>query len=75
MNMKYGKSELSFNIDQDRVTKILEPNERPGIEDALRCVQEALNNPIGVPPLKELVNRKNPKSVVIVVNDITRPTP
>lgn len=75
MNMKYGKSELSFNIDQDRVTKILEPNERPGIEDALRGVQEALNNPIGVPSLKELVNRKNPKSVVIVVNDITRPTP
>jgi len=75
VNMKYGKTELSFEIGRDRVVKILEPNERSGIENALEGVQDALKNPIGTPPLGELVRQKKPRDVVIIVNDITRPTP
>jgi len=75
VNMKYGKTELSFEIGRDRVVKILEPNERSGLENALEGVQDALKNPIGTPPLGELVRQKKPRDVVIIVNDITRPTP
>lgn len=75
VDMKYGETEISFEIDCDRVIKILEPNERPGIEDAIEGVRKALRNPIGTPPLGDLVRQQKPNNVVIVVNDITRPTP
>lgn len=75
MQMKYGKSEISFDIDQDRIIKTLKPNERPGVADPLDAVKEALRNPIGTPSLADLLEAKKPQNVVIVVNDITRPTP
>lgn len=75
MQMKYGKSEIAFDVDQNRIIKTLEPNERPGISDPLNSVKEALKNPVGTRPLADLVSAKKPKNVVIVVNDITRPTP
>ena len=75
VNMKYGKTEVSFEIDHDRVIKLLEPNEKPGIENAIEGVQKALRNPISTPPLGDLIRQRKPKNIVIVVNDITRPTP
>jgi len=75
MQMKYGKSEIIFDIDQNRVIKTLEPNERQGISDPLNAVKKALKNPVETPPLADLLLAKKPKDVTIVVNDITRPTP
>lgn len=75
MQMKYGKSEIIFDIDQNRVIKTLEPNERRGISDPLNAVKKALKNPVETPPLADLLLAKKPKDVTIVVNDITRPTP
>jgi len=73
--MRYGRSEISFDVDQHRVIKTLWPNERPGKLDPLNAVREALKTPIGTPSLADMLEARKPQNVVIIVNDITRPTP
>ncbi len=75
MELNYGRSKVSFSISEERINKILKANEEPGIEDPLAAAFEAVNNPIGTAPLLDLLKEKNPKDIVIIVNDVTRPTP
>lgn len=75
MELNYGRSNVSFSISEERINKILKANEEPGIEDPLAAAFEAVNNPIGTAPLLDLLKEKNPNDIVIIVNDVTRPTP
>jgi nickel-dependent lactate racemase len=54
---------------------VLRPAKIKGLPDPLAETRKALKNPVGAPPLLELLRAENPKKVVLVVNDITRPTP
>ena len=51
----------------------LTPLEQPAVKDDIQEIKKALANPIGTRTLKEI--SKGKKSAVIVVNDITRPSP
>ncbi|GAW93498.1 nickel-dependent lactate racemase [Calderihabitans maritimus] len=75
LRLKYGREELAAEIPDRNVLNTVLPNEGPGVEDPLAAVREALENPIGSPRLGEIVFRKKPRKVAIVVNDVTRPTP
>ncbi|MFT9846301.1 nickel-dependent lactate racemase [Aneurinibacillus sp. REN35] len=67
----YGKEGLSIEAPEQSV--ILEPKNLPGLADEEGAVRKALRNPIGLPPLREMV--KGSDKVAIVISDITRPTP
>lgn len=67
----YGKEGLTINVPDDSL--ILEPKNLPGLKDDMGALREALQQPIGSPPLKEMV--KATDKVAIVISDITRPTP
>lgn len=69
--LMYGKQGLSIDIPDHSV--VLEPKEIAGLVDEEQGVLAALRNPIGTLPLKDLV--KETHKVVIVISDITRPTP
>ncbi|ADL12720.1 nickel-dependent lactate racemase [Acetohalobium arabaticum] len=75
MKLKYGEEELNF--DQSRLTKsrVLLPNEQRGVADPLKAVKDSLQNPINSLSIAELVNEELPDKVVIIVNDVSRPTP
>ncbi|MCK8826935.1 nickel-dependent lactate racemase [Natroniella acetigena] len=75
MKLKYGREKLEFDDERLPSVKILEPNERQGLVKPLDAVRERLKNPLGAKPLTELVKQKAPEQVVIVVNDVSRPTP
>jgi len=68
----YGKKEIEVRIPGKNYLATLMPQYRPGVKDEAGEIRRALENPIGTPRLGEIVRGK--KSVVIVVNDITRPT-
>ena len=51
----------------------MEPNERPPVSDPDAATREALAQPIGMQPLREVA--RSAKTVAIVVDDISRPTP
>jgi nickel-dependent lactate racemase len=69
--LMYGKQGLVIDIPDHSV--VLEPKEIAGLANEEQGVLTALRNPIGTQPLRELV--KETSKVVIVISDITRPTP
>ena len=67
----YGKDNLSIQLPDNAF--VVEPTNMAGLQDTNREITDALRNPIGTSPLKEMV--KPSETVAIAISDITRPTP
>ncbi|WP_371371099.1 nickel-dependent lactate racemase [Sporomusa aerivorans] len=67
---KYGKGKVNFTIDASLITDELYIKEYPVLPNPAEAVREAIHNPIGAKPLREIV--KPGETVVFIVNDTTR---
>ncbi|HEY9055134.1 MAG TPA: lactate racemase domain-containing protein, partial [Rectinemataceae bacterium] len=74
-DLKFGSTTLPLDLEDSRILEVVLPGERPPLEDPQASVRHVLASPEGSPPLLDLLKAANPKRLVIVVNDITRPTP
>jgi nickel-dependent lactate racemase len=72
VKLAYGKEGLWIELPADNVT-VVEPRFVPGLPDETEAIRSALREPIGTPPLRDLV--KPDDTVAIVFSDITRPQP
>jgi nickel-dependent lactate racemase len=73
--LAYGKGALTFTLPEGVNPVVIVPDEKPGLADPLASARAAVAAPIGTPPLAAMLRSARPKTVVVVVNDITRPTP
>jgi len=73
--LKRGRGTEAFTLEDSRILQVVLPPETNLKPCTLRDVDGALDNPVGTPPLLDLLQRKKPRKIVLVVNDITRPTP
>jgi nickel-dependent lactate racemase len=73
VELAYGKTGLEITLPDDADVTVVEPSYMPGLGDAEAALREALQDPIGSPPLRELVEPGD--RVGIAFSDITRPTP
>lgn len=73
--LNYGINKVNGQIPDANVAGVLLPVESHGLADGEAAVRKALEKPIGTPRLAELAQAKKPEKVVVVVNDVTRPTP
>ncbi|MGI6783412.1 MAG: nickel-dependent lactate racemase [Aminivibrio sp.] len=73
--LKIGRGTEAFTLEESKILQALTPPESGLKPCGPRDVEHALDNPIGTGSLGELLAKKKPSNVVIVVNDITRPTP
>lgn len=71
--LKYGNSLLKMKIDDKNLMGIYTPKDLPKVVDVEKEVLRSLMDPIGSSPLRYLA--KDKKNVVILVSDITRPSP
>jgi len=71
--LPYGTGEIRVHIPNKNYLTSITPRFRPGVEDEAGEITRALQHPVGTPPLREMAKRG--MKVVIVVNDVTRPTP
>ena len=71
VKLAYGRTGLTVSLPDN--TDIVAAPSLPGVANPAIALLEAIRNPIGSPPLAELV--KPGDRVVIVHSDITRPTP
>jgi nickel-dependent lactate racemase len=69
--LQYGKDALRITVPDH--STVIEPSHLEGLKDDKAAVMAALKQPIGMPPLREMV--KSTDKVAIVISDITRPTP
>jgi nickel-dependent lactate racemase len=73
VNLLYGRKGIDVSLPEDiRVTVVHKHPMRP-LNDPVRAVEQALDNPVGSPPLAEMARGK--KSACILICDITRPVP
>ncbi len=73
VKLLYGKSGMVLRVPAYAV--VLEGKDIPAIAEPASAVSEAMRNPIGSPPLAELIGKKRPRTVAITISDITRPVP
>jgi len=74
ISMPYGKKIIKFKIPKKNLVFTIAPNYVKGARDEESEIRKALQNPIGCDSLSEIARKKAGKAV-IVINDITRPTP
>jgi nickel-dependent lactate racemase len=72
VRLQYGTTGLDASIPSDNVT-LIEPRFVEGLADEAEAFREAVRNPIGTPPLREIV--KSHDRVAVVIADSTRPLP
>jgi len=73
VKLPYGKGEIEFDLDSDRVLGLISPSEVAPTETPSLEVERALKRPIEGDTIEELAPRG--KTVAIAVDDITRTTP
>jgi len=72
VKLAYGKEGLWVELPDENVT-VVEPRFVPGLPDEREAIRKALRDPMGTPPLRELV--RSTDTVAIAFSDITRPMP
>jgi len=75
MKLKYGKEKIRLPIQDKNIVKILNLEKQKVLLNPENSLKELFKNPINSPPLRDLIIQKKAKKVLIIVNDITRPTP
>jgi len=75
MKLKYGKEEIQLPIQDQNIIQILNSNKQKALLYPENRLKNLLKNPINSSSLKDLVNQKKAKKILVIVNDITRPTP
>ena len=75
MKLKYGKEEIRLPIKDENIIKILNLKKQKALLNPENSLKELFKNPISSPSLRDLIIQKKAKKVLIIVNDITRPTP
>lgn len=73
VNLAYGKTGLTLDLPDAWNVHVVEPAYPPALPEPLRQLGAALEQPIGAPPLREMV--KSTGTVGIILNDLTRATP
>ncbi|MFH0848367.1 MAG: nickel-dependent lactate racemase [archaeon] len=72
INLAYGQAHLSVELPDDQTTVII-PKHLEGLTDERAAVLQSLDNPTGMPPLRDLI--RPTYKVCITFTDITRATP
>jgi len=75
MKLKYGKEEVRLILPNKNILQVLNLKEQEVLSNPEEKLKYLLKNPIGSPSLKELIFQKKAQKILIIVNDITRPTP
>ena len=76
MKFDYGKNGLEIDIDPTWDATIFHPKKQEIIKNPVQAITHSIENPIGSPPLRDIIKeKKEVNNVCIVVNDATRPVP
>ncbi|MEI7827125.1 MAG: lactate racemase domain-containing protein, partial [Euryarchaeota archaeon] len=78
VTLKYGQGETSVILNDKNLIQVIEPQDIEVLDEEKEIIR-AMNDPVGTLTLREIVSQKkaskNDLSAVIIVSDVTRPTP
>ena len=73
VDLLYGRKTLTVRLPDDLRVTMIGKHPMDPVREPFRAVKEALENPVGSPPLSEMARGR--KSACILICDITRPVP
>ena len=73
VEIPYGKETLKFEVGEQNLVGVYSPKNVPGVADLGAAIRQALANPIGTKPVRDLA--RGAQKVVLVADDNTRLTP
>ncbi|MBP2675957.1 MAG: larA, partial [Deltaproteobacteria bacterium] len=73
VDLLYGRKTLTVRLPDDLRVTMIGKHPMDPVREPSRAVKEALENPVGSPPLSEMARGR--KSACILICDITRPVP
>jgi len=73
VHLAYGQGHLPVRLPAGAVPTVIRKRPLPKLEDPHAAVRDALERPVGAPPLRDLARGR--RSACILVCDITRPVP
>ncbi len=73
VELPYGGERLHVEIPRENLLAVVEPADVQPTSDPTTLVLEAASHPVASAPLRELVKPK--QRVLIIIDDLTRPTP
>ena len=73
VQLAYGRHGLRVALPEQAQATVISPRFVPGLDDEQAAMREALRDPIGSRPLRDLVSPSD--TVAVVFSDITRPQP
>ena len=75
LTLKYGNKKIIFNLADKNIAGVLSASKTIPLENPVSKLDELLEKPINTHSLDRLIKNKKPKKILIIVNDVTRPTP
>jgi nickel-dependent lactate racemase len=75
MKLKYGKKSVKLPLLDKNILKILNSEEQEVLLSPKDKLKNLLKNSISCSSLRDLIIQKKVQKILIIVNDITRPTP
>jgi nickel-dependent lactate racemase len=75
VKLKYGDKSINFHLKSKNIIAILIANQAISLKEPFKKLENLLENPINSFSLEQLIEDKKAKKILIIVNDITRPTP
>lgn len=73
LTLRYKNGEMEIKVPQENLLYDIRPENIPKLKNEVEAIKESLKNPISSPPLSKQV--KPGMKIVILGDDITRPTP
>ena len=75
VSLKYGDKSINFHLEDKNIIGILTAKRAISLKEPIKKLEKLLENPINSLPLEQLIKDKEAKKILIIVNDIIRPTP
>lgn len=75
IELAYGDKHIAWELPKKYPCSIITPKHFDAPQGGQELVQQAMANPIQSPALDHIIKQKQARNAVIIVNDITRPTP
>ncbi len=75
MELRYGRDVVRLPLKEKNIAKVLNLKKRGILLNPKDKLKKLLKNPIGSISLQELIFQKKAQKILIIVNDVTRPTP
>ncbi len=75
IKLKYGDKKVELQLEDKNIIGVLSGNKVEVLENPSAKLEKLLDKPMNSPSLEQLIKEKKAKKILIIVNDVTRPTP